>query len=896
MRIQTLKNRHVRSVLLVVAVVLCQTELLVAPAQAQPSADMVTGSEKRTLQFAFERAPWRSVLSWVADEAGLALYISELPTGTFTYSDPNLFTPSETIDRINLFLIPQGYTFVRSGKLLSLISLGDPRSMKQLDAMASFVTIDKLEQRGTYDVVKCIFPLGNAEPAVALSELSGLDLIMEPIVLPGSNQLLITDTAGKLKTVKAILDSLEAPERSSEIVTSFVLQHAEAENVLTAARAHLGIEPGEMSGFDVNLSTDAEGRKIFVTGSKQSIDVLESVINKIDNPGESIETRDNAVLRSHLVAGNNLRSVYDVLQTLLADQSIRLSEDEATDSIVALAPPAVHEQIKSTIAELEGPSEEFAVIDLKTLNPYSTIALLNELFGITDDELDNRDRDRWDRDRRRWDRNRWDDDESDASDTPKIHADPQTNRLFARGKPSQIEQIRRVVESLQSRPESIGNFRVLPTYGAQSQEILDTAKRLWRDENPILLLPPATDKPDEGSERTVHPKQPSKTELDREIPTTDSSPSSAEVSQNKPLLPRNKRPKSGTLLLSWADSFAEGADRRDRFPPRTRARQAFPISVRLTPRGIVIQSDDSDALDRFEDHLRLVAGLGERAAEPVVFYLKYATADEATRMLGDLLDGARWSGSPSNRSFVNGGVSSSTAGSYWGSLVLSREGTTTMTAGSATVISDARLNRLIVQGTAQDVSLIETFLKVIDKDSSITTVETRGKSHVIELRHSRASEVAAMIREAYSDRIAGDRGEQNRKRTGDDRNSERRGDDSEDSRDRAEEERRPAPKPTRNSEPAMTVAVHEASNSLIVTAPDPLFEEVKQLVHLVDQRAEQAVEVVVPRSVNARYVDSLLRNVLPEIGDRERRVRPAERSEGDERRESSEDQRRRERD
>ena len=69
--------------------------------------------------------------------------------------------------------------------------------MKQLDAMAELVTVDQLERRGRYDVVRCIFPLGDADAASAISELNGLALMMEPSVLPATNQLLITDTGGE---------------------------------------------------------------------------------------------------------------------------------------------------------------------------------------------------------------------------------------------------------------------------------------------------------------------------------------------------------------------------------------------------------------------------------------------------------------------------------------------------------------------------------------------------------------------------------------------------------------------------------------------------------------------------------------------------------------------------
>ena len=68
------------------------------------------------LEFSFDGAPWRGVIQWLADSSDLALHVGGLPTGSFTYSDRNTFTPQEAIDRVNLFLLPQGFSLVRSGK------------------------------------------------------------------------------------------------------------------------------------------------------------------------------------------------------------------------------------------------------------------------------------------------------------------------------------------------------------------------------------------------------------------------------------------------------------------------------------------------------------------------------------------------------------------------------------------------------------------------------------------------------------------------------------------------------------------------------------------------------------------------------------------------------------
>ncbi len=146
------------------------------------------------VRFSFDGVAWRDVIRWLADEGGLALQVSELPTGSFTYSDPRVFKHAEAIDRINLFLLPEGFTLVRSGQLLSVINLGDQRSMQQLDAMAELVTTDELKDRNRHEVLKCIFPLGDIDPEEAVQELSVMNLMTTPEVLGKTKQLIITDT------------------------------------------------------------------------------------------------------------------------------------------------------------------------------------------------------------------------------------------------------------------------------------------------------------------------------------------------------------------------------------------------------------------------------------------------------------------------------------------------------------------------------------------------------------------------------------------------------------------------------------------------------------------------------------------------------------------------------
>ncbi len=123
------------------------------------------------LRFAFSGAPWREVLRWLADESGLALHVGDLPVGSFTYADPDEFTVDQAISRVNLFLIPQGYGVVKRGSLLSVISLADPRSLQQLDALAIRTSISELKNYGPHEIVKCTVPIGELVVDDVLAEL-----------------------------------------------------------------------------------------------------------------------------------------------------------------------------------------------------------------------------------------------------------------------------------------------------------------------------------------------------------------------------------------------------------------------------------------------------------------------------------------------------------------------------------------------------------------------------------------------------------------------------------------------------------------------------------------------------------------------------------------------------
>jgi type II secretory pathway component GspD/PulD (secretin) len=787
------------------------------PSVEDPTA--VASQTAETLRFSFNGVPWREVIQWLADEADLALHISELPPGSFTYTDNSEFTVQEAIDRVNLFLISEGFTLVRSGRLLSVIDLSDPRGVQQLKTLAEFIDADQLAERKAHDVVKCIFSLGDIDAEDAVQELSALNLMTTPTVLSKTNQLIITDSVANLNSVQRVLSAFKKEEMDNgTIVQSFQLQHVTADDVLTVARPHLGLATDEMIGIDVSLSADLGGNSIFVTGIEDKVKLLEGLVKAVDQP-DAAKTSSNEPmeLRSYLVPGGNVRTVYNVLQTLLSGKTVRLSMDDDAGTIVALASAETQKEISQTVEELQTVEEEFEVIQLNSVDPTYAISLIDQMLDLPDEYADP--------------------DEIDP-DTPRIDADPGNRRLFVRGKRHRIDQIKAIVKGLEagSAPSDADQVRVLPFKGKNAERLLETGAKFWQSANPVILYPGHESNSPNVLERVPNEDEADASESSDPKPVQDA----LELTSKRNL---TNEPTEARLLTTVTRSRSE------------------PITCQITDRGLVLQSEDTDALNQFEQHLRsLGTSMKPSSSPPIAFYLKHIRPDDALRMLAELLEGGEAAKEGEAGTLINGTMTSVSSGGYLGSFLTTRDGTMTLLFGSITIVSDSRLNRLIAQGTSDDIDLIENYLKIIDKDRSITTVQTYGISHVIELKHTRAADVAEAIQEAYAGRIAEGADKASAAGKGGNDSNPR---DAARNGDTRGNTRNPPPKSAsqaaRDLEPKMTVAVHEASNSLIVTAPPQLFAEVETLVQTIDSRGEQAVEVIIPSS------DEVMGEVLQQV-------------------------------
>ncbi|MDF1841165.1 MAG: secretin N-terminal domain-containing protein [Rubripirellula sp.] len=817
----------------------------VAPARPVMPAEPVSPTDKQQLRFSFAGTPWPQVLDWFAEEADLALQLDQSPSGSFTFSDPTrTYSIAEALDVINLTLMKSGYTLVRRGRILQVIDLELENADKMISEIAELVAPDQLEERGKSDVVSSVFPLGSMTPAEAREEIAQM---VGPwgrvIVLDSARQVKVTETAGKLMAIRDLLDT--ASQADSNVI-EIVLENRGADELLEIARPLLGLDAGENSGDDIRISVGLFGDRIYAAGLPGKTGLLQSIVEKADQPLEVPDGEEGAevakpVFQTHTVSSADITTVFDVLQTLLAGTpEARIAIDPKTNAIIAWARPETHTLINTTVTEMEGKGTSFKVIDLRRLDPTQALLTINKFFGVS---------------------------EEGEGDGPIVDGDPATGKLWVRGTETEIALIEKLLSELEGS-DSLGGLsekvRLLPYSGRAAEDALEQIESLWPvtgRKNQIRTFspsrgnggsngnrggiperrvprqpPPANTPPVDTTEASIQPQQRYHLVVDQVVTgATEATPTVATTPQD-----------SSSIRLN-----VEGAD----------------IVVQMTPAGMLIASEDTEALDAFQSLLESLATPSGVASDlPTIIWLKYIKADVASELIAKVLGGGESSISSAVESVAGGlgGGMLGLLGGFGGGGGESTGAQSILTSsGSVNIVPDPRLNALIIQANPVDMQMIELILEKIDIQESPEDVETVAKPALIPVIYQDASDVATVVKSVFADRVTG--GEASRGGGG-------RGG-------------QPSPEDFINalrgrggrgggggggsatSEPAkISIAVDTKSNSLVVTATPQDFKEVRELVEALDyssQPSEEVVEIAPLRGdVNPEVIKLALESIL----------------------------------
>ncbi len=806
---------------------------------AEPKA--VPAESDAELRFNFSGADWRSVLQWFSDEADLSLQLDQTPAGSFTFADPTRsYSIDEALDIINLSLIKRGYALVRRGRLLQVIDLEADNANKLISEIAELVKPEELDARGKSDIVSAVFPLGSLTPDAAKTELA---LMIGPwgrvVVLDSARQVKVTETATKLV---AIRDMLKNAATADANVTEIVLANRSAEELLEIARPLLGLEVGENSADDIRISVGPLGDRIYATGLASKTGLLEAIIRKADQPmviaaaGEGAELA-LPVFQTHPINTADSATVFDVLQTLLAGTpDARIAIDPKTNAIVAFARPETHAMINKSIAQMEGSGQTFKVIDLKRLDPSQALLTINKFFGIT----------------------------AEGGTGPTVDGDPATGKLWVRGTADEIRLVEDLLAKLEGQDAfgSMGDrVRILPYTGRTAEDAVSQVQALW----PVMGRP--------NSIRTITPSA-GINSGSTGIPERSIMRPQENLPPKKPSAPiqtgsearRDSRNNTTTLVRAQTDA-PENEESESKAESVTIKTTGGDIVVQFTPAGILIASDDVEALDAFEALMSSLANpTGAASNLPTVFRLKYVRAEEAADMIAKVLGGGESSASSAVDSMIGGlggGMLGGLLGMGGGGEEASSAKSVLTSTGSVSIVPDARLNSLFIQAGPVDMQMIELILEKIDVVESPEKVQTGGNPLLIPVIYQDAAEVAEVVKAVFGDRIAG----QDKKGSGggggggapspQDFIQALRG-GGKGGRGGGGEEATSKPTP-------INIAVDTKSNSLVVIATPQDFEDVRFLVQQLDEGGMTSEETITTYTMDGSMNPDVLKLALESI-------------------------------
>ena len=508
--------------------------------------------------------------------------------------------------------------------------------------------------------------------------------------------------------------------------------------------------------------------------------------------------------------------------------------------------------IKATVNQLQADKRQVEVIRLRTVDPQLAMLSIEKLFGIGE---------------------ALEEGEKPNPNMPRVDADPITRSLLIRGSQPQIDDIRKLLVKMgeqdtdgesgdRSLTSGRGNLRMIPIDAATARRALEQMNTIW----------PTVRK---NEIRTVRPSRPIRGLREAISPDT-TSPSPREIrgerSVREKVEPAPNETDGRTVSESTTSKYIqlevpEETDASGEVATSTSGPLPAVI-VTIGDQGLLIASEDLEALDEFEDiFMTLADRLFTGSREMAIFYLRFAKSDVASEMLKQFISGGSSSsggGTTLLGSLAGAALGNSGIGSMLGLGGGAGGSSSARISSGTTIISDPRLNAVIVQATPKELDFIEQLLKILDTSKSPERIETVPRPRAIPVVNTDAESVAEIVRSVYATRLAGGASA-----------SANRQPSPEEFMRALSGQKNPS-KSINNSiqdQVRVNISVDTRRNALLVVAPDSLFEEIKELVADLDFATPELAQTVQYGQVKGSSPEMIRAAIATMMGDEQEMAR-----------------------
>ncbi|HEY3392495.1 MAG TPA: secretin N-terminal domain-containing protein [Lacipirellulaceae bacterium] len=789
-----------------------------APAAASPSAPATATTELVRLNF--QEQPWLSVLEWLAAARKLNLDWQKMPEGTLNLSSTKQYSIEEAEDVINMQLLARGFTLLTRGEVLRVASLEtiDITLVPKVDAA-------QLAELPRHQFVRVSFPLDWMIAEEAANEF-------KPLVSPygklfpmaSSNRLEAMDAVVNLRELHRLLTRAEADEGRRERVAEFRLKHRKAEEVAVKVRQLLGLpaEPTPAPAVetqldiekvkfrseavkqlganaqqflsdkpDVHLVVNDKENSILVNGRPDKIEIARQAIEAMDKPLPSGESAWESInrVKVHVVSGFEPATISQLMQAL--QERGNISKETRIE----------HEAASNRLVVFASPEDHLVISNI--IDSFRTKGRRAEVLPLSDIDpqyatkavqlvMKNFAR-------------------PGSAGIPsagdfQIEPDTAHNRLLLWATTAEVAEVREFLARLgensvlaQAKPK----VHVVHLRGANADEVTQRLKRVWKDvsDAPLVIEPESQQTPaaDAGTAPAAAPETKPATppapadNTAQPMSVHPTGPPAQLVVQQSPAPPETASPDPPSSLEPAPNTTAEASS-----------------AVR-----VIAGSDDDDMFILSRDPTaaeaarQLVEKIVPADGNVRIIELKHAQAAVVESQLEALVAHTQ----PNDSSPLS-------------------------TEERLEIEADSRTNRLMIQhASRQQMELVDQLVRLLDQPEREDARLVR-QQRIYRVQRKRASEVAEVVKEVYRDLLSSS----DKVFAGQ-------------SSDRPYGYNRALAATVKSPEyqGLLSVGVDVEDNTIVLSAPAYLMDEVLELVKLVDASADDKTVKVVPiKSAAAR--------------------------------------------
>jgi type II secretory pathway component GspD/PulD (secretin) len=190
-------------------------------------------AQNKGLRMNFRGVPLEQVLNYMSKAAGFIIHPKVSISGKVDAWSDNPLTKDEALDLLEHVLDDNGYTAIRDGKILTIISKVDAKHNSPI--IKRFTTLDEIPKND--EVATYIIPVRTLNPIALVKNLQPLISSDNDLQANESaNSLLITDSQNNIRRVAEIIEKLDSVSSSINTIKVYPLKYADAKSLVASIK------------------------------------------------------------------------------------------------------------------------------------------------------------------------------------------------------------------------------------------------------------------------------------------------------------------------------------------------------------------------------------------------------------------------------------------------------------------------------------------------------------------------------------------------------------------------------------------------------------------------------------------------------------------------------------